>query len=191
MTRLRVIRMGVGLAGILLLSSCATQPSTAGSSSAPGVVQSPIVAPEAAIRSRTFEAGKPIVFDSVISVFEDSGYAIRRADVNTGIITARTTIKSNEQGVASALVEEAGEGVRVILNFAIRTLSSDPYGQVRPGDSAVYQSDPATESYSFSFTTTLPFERDEPKWHEETVTEADVYRNAFAHIEQAIAGRSQ
>ena len=137
MTRLRDVRLGIGLAGILLLGSCATQPQPpAESGPASRDVQSPLVKTETAIRSRTFEAGEPIVFDSVISVFEDLGYAIHGADPNTGLVTAEGTVKGpapasfgvSRKAVASALVEQVGEDVRVILNFAIRSQYSGAYG---------------------------------------------------------------
>ena len=84
------------------------------------------------MQTRDFEGEKKIVFNSVISVFQDLGYVINQAEVDTGIITAEGTtqtdyglilfgVNKNEQAVASAFVEEFGQETRVRLNFVIRT----------------------------------------------------------------------
>ena len=193
MTRLRFIRMGIGFAGILVLGSCATQPPPAESGPASREVQAPLDTRETAIRSRTFAAGKPIVFRSVISVIEDLGYSVHEADPNTGIITAEGAVEGSaaassgisRKAVATAVVEQAGADVRVILNFAIRSQYSGAYGRAAPETTSVFETGLTDDSYSFSFTTTIPSET-QPRWYEESVLDAGVYRNAFEQIEQAV-----
>ena len=91
--------------------------------------------------------------------------------------------------MASALVEQVGEDVRVILNFAIRSQYSGAYGHGAAETITVFKTGVTDDSYSYSFKTTIPSERP-PRSYEETVLEADVYRNAFDQIEDAIFGRS-
>lgn len=84
------------------------------------------------MQTRGFEGGKQVVFNSVVSVFQDLGYVVSQADLETGIITAEGTtqtdvglalfgVNKNEQAVGSAFVEEFGQETRVRLNFVIRT----------------------------------------------------------------------
>ena len=42
------------------------------------------------MQSRSYEHSKDIVFPSVMSVFQDLGYSINSADINTGLITAES-----------------------------------------------------------------------------------------------------
>ncbi len=113
------------------------------------------------MQSRGFEGGKQVVFNSVVSVFQDLGYVVSQADLETGIITAEGTtqtdvglalfgVNKNEQAVASAFVEQLGQETRVRLNFVIRT---------RTGIAG----------------------RDD-----RAVLEHEVYQNAFERIEQAV-----
>jgi len=103
------------------------------------------------MQTRGFEGGKQVVFNSVVSVFQDLGYVINQADLETGIITAEGTaqtdvglalfgVNQNEQAVASAFVEEFGEETRVRLNFVIRTRTGIAGRDDRAVlDDAVYQ----------------------------------------------------
>ena len=153
-----MIRLGsVAVAGVLVVMSCATT-----------VQMTPMEIQE--MQTRQFEHEKRIVFNSVVSVFQDLGYVISQADLETGIITAEGTaqtdhalafflgVSKNEQSVASAFIEEIGEETRVRLNFVIRSQSSGVYGQTGRDD--------------------------------EAVLDAEVYRNAFEQIEQAIFVRA-
>ena len=195
MTRLRFICMGIGLAGIIVLGSCTTQPPRAESGPASRELQAPLDTRETAIQSRTFAAGKPIVFRSVISVIEDLGYAVHEADPKSGLITAEGAVEGSassgilRKAVVTALVEQAGADVRVILNFAIRSQYSGASSRAAPETISVFETGLADDSYSFSFTTTTP-SQSHPRWYEEPVLETDVYRNAFDHIEQAVLRQS-
>ena len=143
-----MIRLGVFLAVVCVVAGCATAPE-----------MTPMEIQE--MQTRDFEGGKQIVFNSVVSVFQDLGYVISQADVDTGIVTAEGTtqtdygaaffgVNKNEQAVASAFIEEIGQETRVRLNFVIRTRT----GLAGRDDRAVLEHEP--------------------------------YQNAFERIEQAV-----
>lgn len=193
--------MLTGLAVMLLIGGCATQqPPIGEAGQRPSEVKSPIVAREKPVRSRIFEAATPTVFDSVMSVFEDLGYTIHRADRNAGMITAEGTVNElsrglslgssqKEQDVASALVEDVGENTRVILNFALRSHYSGVYGKGE-GPEVISFFETGVTDDSYSFETTVTFDDYEPMWDQQTVLDADLYRDAFDRIGRAINGRS-
>lgn len=135
------------------------------------------------IQTREFESPKKIVFASVVSVFQDLGYTIKNADLNTGFINAEsaaqdttsdaeifigvisvlggepaTTTQRVEQTVATAFIEEIGNRVRVRLNFVITRQLSSTHGQNS--------------------------RRDTP------ILDVRIYTNAFERIENAIFIRS-
>ena len=137
------------------------------------------------IQTREFESPKKIVFASVVSVFQDLGYTIKNADLNTGFINAEsasqntsigpeaeifigvigvlggepaTTTQRVEQTVATAFIEEIGNRARVRLNFVITRQSSSAQGQIS--------------------------RRDTP------ILDVRIYTNAFERIENAIFIRS-
>ena len=149
---------------------------------------------EAAVRSRTFEAGKAIAFDSVVAVFEDLGYTILRANRNSGIVSAEGALEEparslsaeflrKRQAVAGALVEDVGGSTRVTLALAMRT-------EVTEQTTEVSVSGTGETETSFSFKTTISSDGDELQWKEEAVLEAAAYQDAFDRIEQAVIDRS-
>jgi len=115
-----------------------------------------------AIQARTFEAEKKVAFNSVMSVFQDLGYLIGSASLETGFITAESPNKEDSSGKAvfaallgnirteqrtavTASIEEMKPGsTRVRLNFVEREKRSGYYGQNASDDtpiddSVVYQ----------------------------------------------------
>ena len=48
------------------------------------------------MQSRNYEHSKDLVFPSVMSVFQDLGYSINSADINTGLITAESVANSDK-----------------------------------------------------------------------------------------------
>ena len=103
---------------ILFLSGCMMEPKV---TMTPLEIQS--------MQSRTFDKSKDIIFPSVMSVFQDLGYTINSADVNTGLITAESTAESNaamkfwlgvaqvSQTKANAFIEKIGNKTSVRINF--------------------------------------------------------------------------
>ena len=122
------------------------------------------------LQTREYEHKKDVVFPSVISVFQDLGYTIKAADINTGLITAESTAKSDKaskfwlgvskvsQTSATAFVEEIGKMTRVRLNFVVSNKTSSSWGQDDREDKAIL--------------------------------DASVYKNAFERIDNAIFVRS-
>lgn len=119
------------------------------------------------LQTREFEHDKAIVFASTVSVFQDLGYIVSSADLDTGLITtespatsdraafpARFTIlpelmiwsdvASVRQTKATAFVEQIGSRSRVRLNFVVTRQASSVHGQTTRHDTpildaAVYQ----------------------------------------------------
>lgn len=122
------------------------------------------------LQSREYDSTKEIVFRSIVSVFQDIGYTITNADIQTGLISAESASESDfaskfwlgvarvSQTKATAFVEQIGNKARARLNFVeVRRTSSD-YGQMDR--------------------------------HDTPVTDAKIYENAFNRIEDAIFVRS-
>lgn len=93
------------------------------------------------MQTRTYDNKKEVVFPSVISVLLDLGYAIKAADINTGLITAMSTAKSNaamkfwlgiaevSQTNADSFIEEINGRTKVRINFINVVKQSSAYGQ--------------------------------------------------------------
>jgi len=122
-----------------------------------------------ALQTREYEQPREIVFNSVVSVFQDLGYIIRSADGHTGLVTAESPAQSGGLvallGITSvqptnvtAFIETLGKYTRVRLNFVNSVRESSSYGQTD--------------------------RRDTP------LLDAQTYRNAFERIENAIFVRS-
>lgn len=123
------------------------------------------------LQSREYEATKKVVFPSVISVFQDIGYTITNADIQTGLISAESSSKSDfaskfwlgmtnvSQTKATAFVERIGDKTRARLNFVEVNQTSSGYGQTDRQDTPLL--------------------------------DAKFYQNAFEKIENAIFIRSQ
>ena len=144
---------------ILFLSGCMMEPKV---TMTPLEIQS--------MQSRTFDKSKDIIFPSVMSVFQDLGYTINSADVNTGLITAESTAESNaamkfwlgvaqvSQTKANAFIEKIGNKTSVRINFVNVVKQSSSWGQYDRKDNQILTPEP--------------------------------YRNAFEKIENAIFLRS-
>lgn len=124
------------------------------------------------LQSREYEAKKEIVFPSVISVFQDIGYTISNADLQTGLISAESPSDSSNfvsefllgetevsQTKATAFVEQIGNRTRARLNFVKVEQTSSSWGQSDRQDTPLL--------------------------------DAQLYQNAFEKIENAIFIRSQ
>lgn len=122
------------------------------------------------LQTREYEQGKDIVFPSVLSVFQDLGYTVKSADKNTGLITAESPAKSDAAskfwlGVSKVSQTSATAFVEEIgkitkVRLNFVTSNKKSYGHG--------QSD----------------RQDTP------ILNAEVYKNAFERIENAIFVRS-
>lgn len=107
-----------------------------------------------AFQSKEYETSKKIAFAATMSVFQDLGYTIGSADLETGLITAKSP--TTQQFVpfvgqqmkdvkATAFIEHMGEKrAKIRLNFVNNTQTSSGYGmrgeREQPiEDPAVYQ----------------------------------------------------
>ncbi len=120
-----------------------------------------------AIQSRDYEEPENVVFSSVISVFQDLGYTIKTADRDTGFITA--------EGAAKAKTElRFWDGEVMIATKSLATAVIERIkGLTRVRLNLVTNK---VESFVYGQTT----EEDTP------VLSAEIYRNAFERIENAI-----
>lgn len=123
------------------------------------------------MQTRSFEQDRRIVFGSIVSVFQDLGYQIDSADLDTGFITSQSPadsvsnwatifsgVRQVSQTRATAFVEEVGSQVNVRLNFLVINKVSGGYGQSDRQDTPII--DP------------------------------DIYQNAFERIENAVFVRT-
>jgi len=141
--------------GCALLGGCAA-------SSAPVLVPLEIQS----IQSREFKESMNVVFPSIMSVFQDLGYNIKSADIQTGFINAESPSQGrsvfgrgrvSSHTTATAFVEPIGTKTRVRLNFLFQEKAS-LYGDMKQTDAPVL--------------------------------DAAVYTNAFERIENAIFMRT-
>lgn len=163
-------KTGVAIAvGLALLAGCVP----------PGPVLTPLEIQS--LQTREFEHDKAIVFASTLSAFQDLGYLVNSADLDTGLITAEgpatsdravfparsailpelmawSDVTSVMQTRATAVIEQIGNRSQARLNFVITRQASSAHGQIS--------------------------RRDTP------ILDAAVYQNAFERIENAIFVRA-
>ena len=111
------------------------------------------------MQSRSYDSKKEIVFPSVMSVFQDLGYSINSADINTGLITAESTADSDKvlkfwlgitkvsQTKANAFIEEIGSETKVRINFVVTKKKSFGYGQTDRQDSQILTPQPYQNAF--------------------------------------------
>ena len=111
------------------------------------------------MQSRSYDSKKEIVFPSVMSVFQDLGYSINSADVNTGLITAESTADSDKvlrfwlgitkvsQTKANAFIEEIGSETKVRINFVVTKKKSFGYGQTDRQDVQILTPQPYQNAF--------------------------------------------
>ncbi len=102
-----------------------------------------------AFQKKDFECEKKVAFASTISVFQDLGYIIKSADLETGLISASSPTKnlhfygsymSNTE--ASAFIEElVPKKSSIRLNFVKVNESSSGYGMKSKYDSPIETAD--------------------------------------------------
>ena len=128
---------------IAALSGCASSPKPYESKLDPLALQQ--------MQTQEFETSKKILFASVVSVFQDTGFTIEAGDLETGIITAKsptTTEGKLFQGYrtvgvrATGFVEETrANHAKVRLNYSESSSKDMGYGAGSPND--IPNEDPA------------------------------------------------
>ena len=158
---MRITKLAFVVFASIGLSACETTPTKP--TMTPLEIQS--------LQSRDYGAPKEIVFPSVISVFQDIGYTISNADIQTGLISAQSASDSDfaskfwlgvtkvSQTKATAFIETIGGKTRARLNFVETKKKSSAYGQTDQEDTPLLN--------------------------------AQLYQNAFEKIENAIFIRNQ
>jgi hypothetical protein len=116
------------------------------------------------LQTREYRASEEVVFSSVIAVFQDLGYAILNTDRITGLVVAKSALKSEIQFTANAFVERMGGKSRVRLSFVKTTYGTHSYYSKR--------------WHEKNYTT------------ESQYLDASFYQNFFEHIDSEIFVRS-
>ena len=107
-------------------------------------------------QTQEFEATKKVVFGSVVSVFQDLGYIIESADIETGFLTAASAsqnktgfldamggVSSSGKTRGTAFIEEIRpKFVTVRLNFVDTKNSSTAYGSESSKDTPINSPEP-------------------------------------------------
>lgn len=110
-----------------------------------------------AIQAREFETTKKVAFAATLSVFQDLGYVISSAHLDTGFISAKSPTQTGrgffvnvmEDTKATAFVEQMKPNLaRVRLNFVSSRETSGDYGDKTLKDSPV--EDPAVYENAFT-----------------------------------------
>ena len=124
-----------------------------------------------ALQSRQYSESFDIIFASIISVFQDLGYSIQSADKDSGLISAESPAQRESTGFWESFV--LSEGHRTVSTRAtafIETIGT----QTNVRLNFVYR---ATRYSTHSGSQGA---------HESPIYDANVYRNAFDRIENAI-----
>ena len=133
---LRRVLCGVAVGSTLFTAGCAMNDATSNKTSLE--IQS--------YQSRSFEVDKKMAFNSAMSVFQDLGYIVNSANLDTGFITAESPTKGAKGSDAflsflaglrvegrtavTAFVEELSpKSAKIRLNFVERKKASGEYGQ--------------------------------------------------------------
>lgn len=107
-----------------------------------------------AYQSKLFDVDKKTAFNSAMSVFQDLGYIVNSASLDTGFITAESPVKGAQGGEAflsflagmrvegktavTAFVEEISpKSTKIRLNFVERRKTSGDYGQQSNRDNPI------------------------------------------------------
>ena len=133
---LRRVLCGVAVGSALFTAGCAMNDASSNKTSLE--IQS--------YQSRSFEVDKKMAFNSAMSVFQDLGYIVNSANLDTGFITAESPTKGAKGSDAflsflagirvegrtavTAFVEELSpKSAKIRLNFVERKKASGDYGQ--------------------------------------------------------------
>ena len=122
------------------------------------------------LQTREYEQGKNIVFPSVMSVFQDLGYTIKSADKDTGLITAESAAKSDAASKFWLGISDVSQ--------TSATAFIEEIGKITKVRLNFVTSSKKSYGYGQSDRQDTP------------ILNAEVYKNAFERIENAIFVRS-
>jgi len=121
------------------------------------------------LQTREYKASKERVFASVMSVFQNLGYTILSANQATGLITAKSLLRSDAHYIATAYVESIGQMTHVRLSF-VKKVS----GSYWNSGFDYHDRDGHMEKYKY----------------ERQVLDATLYQNIFEQIDSELFVRS-
>ncbi|MEM9625922.1 MAG: hypothetical protein AAGA21_06785 [Pseudomonadota bacterium] len=131
------------------------------------------------LQQRELETSKDIAFASVVSVFQDLGYTIESADLDTGFITAESLAKSDEEAGALELVldilADEEDDYDVTTKQTRATAFVEQFGDDR-----------AKVRLSFVKTKSRSGAGGQISKKDKQILDSEVYRNAFDRIETAV-----
>lgn len=136
----KISKLAMMAIAAIMLAGCATTPKA---TKTPLEIQ--------ALQTHEFNTTKHVAFNAVVSVFQDLGYIVNSANLQTGFITATSPTKNktgfwdalaqttvNGKTKATAFVSSAGPSVtKVRLNFVVVSSSSSRYGQSNENDTPI------------------------------------------------------
>lgn len=122
------------------------------------------------LQTREYEHGKDVVFPSVLSVFQDLGYTVKSADKDTGLITAESAAKSDA-------ASKFWLGISNISQTSA-TAFIEKIGKITKVRLNFVTSSKKSHGYGQSDRQDTP------------ILNAEVYKNAFERVENAIFVRS-
>ena len=122
-----------------------------------------------ALQTREFETTKDLAFRSVVGVFQDTGYTIDTASLETGLITA--------SGPSHTEFQPFGGGNVVKIVRATATVEGMPNGKVNVRINLVKQSE-SSSVYGQRGANSAP------------ILDAQEYENLFSRVQQGIFMRS-
>ena len=125
------------------------------------------------IQKRDYDVNHAVAFTSVLSVFQDLGYIIDGADKETGFITAHSPAKDAGFGWVDLFIDDEDGDIAVTR----QTKSTAVIEALNEERTSIRLNFVVGETQSSGQGTAT---RDEP------ILEADIYRNAFDKIEDAI-----
>ncbi|HEX6858729.1 MAG TPA: hypothetical protein VF138_00815 [Caulobacteraceae bacterium] len=121
-----------------------------------------------AIQQKEFDAQKEDVFSSVVDVFQDLGYTINSADLNTGFITAESaTVNKTSFWEAVASAQSAGN------TRATAYIQSMPSGMTKV-------------RLNFVSTKTISMQYGQGSRQDKPIIDAAVYQRAFEKVDEAL-----
>ena len=100
-----------------------------------------------AIQAKEFDCTKQLAFAATLSVFQDLGYIVSSANVDTGLITAKSPTQQSfdlfrgfrmQDRKATAFIEDVGvKRTKIRLNFVDSTHTSGAYGMRSEQDTPI------------------------------------------------------
>ena len=123
------------------------------------------------MQTRTVECPYSVAFASVVSVFQDLGFTIQSADVNTGLICAQSTTQLQSPNAFQSLFSSAS----ATMSNTSGTAHVESFGEK---STSIRMSFVSYKKSAYAYGTSLEDSKQ--------VTDAEFYRDFFEKIDKAI-----